>query len=108
VFLNYNSTNDSGSHIMTKHYILHLDPAAKYEWDRCSLRDPITADRPAIAELIAEAVGEQSGSYLVAVKIEVEVLEKATPAAQMHELPTRPLAGNSERSALPHLQELVA
>ncbi|KAM3093656.1 hypothetical protein ACKFKF_28905 [Phormidesmis sp. 146-12] len=96
---------------MTKHYILHLDPAAKYEWDRCSLRDPITADRPAIAELIAEAVGEQAGSYLVAVKIEVQVLEKAAPASQpvhTHELPTRPLAGNSERSTLPQLQELVA
>jgi hypothetical protein len=88
---------------MTKHYILHLDPAAKYEWDRCSLRDPITADRPAIAELIAEAVGEQAGSYLVAVKIEVQVLEKAAPQSQSvhaHELPTR--------SALPQLQELVA
>ncbi|MGV0023890.1 hypothetical protein [Phormidesmis priestleyi] len=87
---------------MTKHYILHLDPAAKYEWDRCSLRDPITADRPAIAELIAEAVGEQAGSYLVAVKIEVQVLEKAAPPSQtvqMHELPTR--------SALPQLQEVA-
>lgn len=47
---------------MTKHYILHLDPTAKYEWDRCSLRDPISADRPAFADLIAEAVGEQPGS----------------------------------------------
>lgn len=89
---------------MTKHYILHLDPAAKYEWDRCSLRDPITADRPAFAELIAEAVGDQSGSYLVAVNIEVQVLEKAAPQAQMppssmSELPSR---------ALPQLQELVA
>jgi hypothetical protein len=90
---------------MTKHYILHLDPAAKYEWDRCSLRDPITADRPALAELIAEAVGEQPGSYLVAVNIEVQVLEKTAPQTQSvplntHELPVR--------SPLPQLQELVA
>lgn len=89
---------------MTKHYILHLDPAAKYEWDRCALRDPITADRPALADLIATAVGEQPGSYLVAVNIEVQVLEKTDPQTQSlplstHELPNRPL---------PQLQELVA
>ncbi len=83
---------------MTKHYILNLDPTAKYEWDRCSLRDPITADRPALADLIAEAIGEQPGSYLVAVKIEVNVLEQAP--AHAHELPTR--------TALPQLQELAA
>lgn len=67
---------------MTKHYILQLDPSAKYEWDRCSLRDPITADRPGFAELIAQAVGEQPGSYLVSVKIEVQVLEQAAPQSQ--------------------------
>lgn len=89
---------------MTKHYILHLDPAAKYEWDRCSLRDPITADRPGFAELIAQAVGDQAGDYLVAVKIEVEVLEQAAPQSQaappMSELPAR--------APLAQLQELVA
>jgi hypothetical protein len=80
--LHYNSTNDSGSSSMTKHYILQLDPTAKYEWDRCSLRDPITADRPGFAELIAQAVGEQPGAYLVSVKIEVEVLEQGAPQSQ--------------------------
>ncbi len=90
---------------MMKHYILHLDPTAQYEWDRCSLRDPITVDRPIFADLIAEAVGEQPGSYLVAVKIEVNVLEQAAPQSQSaslqsHELPTR--------TALPQLQELAA
>lgn len=89
---------------MTKHYILHLDPAAKYEWDRCSLRDPITADRPALAELVAKAVGEQPGAYLVAVSIEVKVLETAAPQSQsapnLPEIPTR--------ASLPQLQELVA
>lgn len=68
---------------MTKHYILQLDPNAKYEWDRCSLRDPITADRPGFAELIAQAVGEQPGSYLVSVKIEVQVLEQTAPQSQL-------------------------
>lgn len=62
---------------MTKHYILNLDPNARYEWDRRTLRDPITASHPALADLIADAVGSESGSYLVAVNIEVKVLEKA-------------------------------
>ncbi|MBE9177112.1 hypothetical protein IQ268_00795 [Oculatella sp. LEGE 06141] len=62
---------------MTKHYVLSFDPTAKYEWDRCTLRDPITAERPELAELVAEAVGKQSGSYLVSVNIEIKVLERA-------------------------------
>ncbi|NMG11178.1 hypothetical protein [Brasilonema sp. UFV-L1] len=63
---------------MIKHYILSLNPIAKHEWDRCILRDPLTAKRPDIAKLIAEAVGADTGSYLVSVKIEVQVLEEAT------------------------------
>ncbi|EAW42646.1 hypothetical protein N9414_03071, partial [Nodularia spumigena CCY9414] len=35
-----------------KHYILNLNPTAKHEWDRCILRDPLTAKRPDIAKLI--------------------------------------------------------
>lgn len=62
---------------MTKHYILNLDPDAKYEWDRRTLRDPITADHPVLTDLVAQAVGEEAGAYLVAVSIEVTVLEKA-------------------------------
>ncbi len=86
---------------MTKHYILHLDPGAKYEWDRCSLRDPITADRPQFAELIAHAVGDQPGSYLVAVKIEVQVLEQVAPESAPASMPEL-------RPSMPQLQELVA
>jgi hypothetical protein len=65
---------------MIKHYILNLNPTAKHEWDRCILRDPLTAKRPDIAKLIAEAVGADTGSYLVSVNIEVEVLEQAAVA----------------------------
>ena len=86
---------------MTKHYIFNLDPAAKYEWDRCTLRDPITADHPALAGLVAEAVGEQPGSYLVAVSIEVKVLEQAAidrPSLPV-ELPTRSPVALAERVA---------
>ena len=63
---------------MTKHYILSINPTAQYEWEQCILRDPLTAERPDFASLIAQAVGEEAGSYLVAINIEVKVLEKAS------------------------------
>ncbi len=62
---------------MLKHYILSLNPTAKHEWDRCILRDPLTAKRPEIAKLVAEVAGADTGSYLVSVNIEVQVLEQA-------------------------------
>ena len=63
---------------MMKHYILNLNPTAKHEWDRCIIRDPLTAKRPDIAQIISEAVGADTGSYLVSVNIEVTVLEEAS------------------------------
>ncbi|PLZ06926.1 hypothetical protein [Fischerella thermalis] len=63
---------------MIKHYILSLNPTAKHDWDRCILRDPLTAKRPDLAKLVAEAVGADTGSYLVSVNIEVKVLEQTT------------------------------
>jgi hypothetical protein len=86
---------------MTKHYILSINPNAEYEWDRCSLRDPLTAGRPELASLIAEAVGDEAGSYLVAVNIEVKVLEKA-PTLQPQRIPVEVATVN------PHPSELVA
>jgi hypothetical protein len=90
---------------MTKYYVLDVNPNAKYDWERCTLRDPITADRPDLAHLIAEAVGQQTGSYLISVNIEVQVLEEASHA-QIKQVPK-----SSElpaRTALPQRQELVA
>ncbi|MCL1469921.1 hypothetical protein [Argonema antarcticum] len=88
---------------MTKHYILSLNPNAKHDWDRCTLRDPLTAKRPEFAKLISEAVGEKAGSYLVSVRIEIEVLEKA-PISQFEQLPLHlpEISVHSQR------QELVA
>lgn len=87
---------------MTKHYILNLDPNAKYDWDRRTLRDPITADHPALADLIAQEVGEDPGSYLIAVNIEVKVLEKVATEQVKQAAPTVP-----SRTQLPQ-RELVA
>jgi len=92
---------------MTKHYILSVDPTAKYDWDRCTLRDPITANRPDLAELIAEAVGEAAGSYLVAVNIEVQVLEQTAPNSQAKRLVPSDLDA-AVRSQRVQLEELAA
>ena len=63
---------------MTKHYILSINPQSQYNWDKCTLRNPITGEQPDFAAIIAQAVGNEVGSYLVAVNIEVQVLEKAS------------------------------
>lgn len=87
---------------MTKHYILNLNPTAKHEWDRCSLRDPITAKRPELAKLIAEAIGAEPGSYLVSVNIEINVLEQvAMPQTEQIPLTVTTAAHHQ-------LEELVA
>lgn len=91
---------------MTKYYVLNLDPTAQFDWDRCTLRDPITADRPEFAALIAEAVGKQPGSYLVSVNIEVQVLEEA-PNAPAKPMP-KVTAEIPARAAVPQRKELVA
>lgn len=68
---------------MMKHFVLNLNPAAHFEWERCSLHHPITAEQPDFAELIASSVREsvqnadRSSSYLIAVKLEVVVLESS-------------------------------
>jgi hypothetical protein len=91
---------------MTKHYIFSLDPNAKYEWDRRILRDPITAAHPALADLVAEAIGQEPGSYLVSVNIEVKVLEKAPAESVDRVAPSLiEVPGGAQR---PHLAELVA
>jgi len=63
---------------MIKYYILSLNPTAKHEWDRCIIRDPLTGKRPDIAKLISEAIGTDTGNYLVSVNIEVTVLQEAS------------------------------
>jgi hypothetical protein len=68
---------------MMKHFVLNLNPAAQFEWERCSLHHPITAEQPDFAELIAASVREsvqnsdRSSSYLIAVKLDVVVLESS-------------------------------
>lgn len=84
---------------MTKHYILNINPNAPYEWEHYILRDPITTERPDFASLIAQAVGDETGSYLVAVNIEVKVLEQVvTPQPQKVVVDVPGVALNPPRS----------
>ena len=78
---------------MIKHFVLNLNPTAQFEWERCALQHPITAEQPNFADLIAASVTESihgderwpmndrkpSGSYLVSVKLEVTILESNIP-----------------------------
>jgi len=86
---------------MKKHYILTLNPTAKHKWDQCILRDPITAEHPNLENLIAQAVGEETGSYLIALNIEIQVLEKAAnPQPQKAPVETPAVIVNQQRSEL--------
>jgi hypothetical protein len=85
---------------MMKHYILSINPNAEYEWEQYTLRDPITSERPDFAKLIAEAVGDETGSYLVAVNIEVKVLEKASPQAPKMSIDMPTVNVTAQRSEL--------
>jgi hypothetical protein len=94
---------ESSFHAMTKHYVLSLNPTAQHDWERCTLRNPIAGERPDLAGMIAEALGEEAGDYLVAVNIEVKVLEKA-PVSQS----ARVSVNGASHSASKQLKELVA
>ncbi|GAB4237409.1 MAG: hypothetical protein Kow0049_23140 [Stanieria sp.] len=61
---------------MKKHYLLHLNPHASHEWDRCVLRNPLTGERPDLVQEISQAIAKPEGSYLISVTIDVEVLEQ--------------------------------
>ena len=86
---------------MLKHFVLNLNPHAQFEWERCALLHPITAEQPDLAKLLAadltcQTAGTQkSGSYLIAVNIEVTVLEATATEPIASPIPTptdRPIA----------------
>jgi hypothetical protein len=91
---------------MTHHFVLSIHPDAQHDWDKCVLRNPITGERPDFTEIIADAVANESGAYLVCVKVEVTVLEKA-PLPQNEEI-SRVLSPIKTISPHPKRQEWVA
>jgi hypothetical protein len=68
---------------MLKHFVLSLNPHAQFEWERCTLHNPITAGQPNLAQLVGQVVSQttghadfqEGGSYLVSIDIEVTILE---------------------------------
>lgn len=60
---------------MKKHYVLSINSQAEHDWDKCVIRNPITGERPDLNSAIAQAIGNQPGSYLISLQIEVEILE---------------------------------
>lgn len=65
-----------------KHYVVNIDPKAQYEWDKVILRNPITGERPDFGKIVADAVGKEAGSYLVAIEIDVKILEQQRVAIE--------------------------
>lgn len=88
---------------MAKHYILSLNPTASDAWEQCTLRDPMTASRPDLAHLIANALGQEPGSYLVAVNIEVQVLEQVPLVDPITAAASLSSAESGEPLVVPHL-----
>lgn len=91
---------------MIKHYVLTIDPQASHDWDKCTLRNPITGERPDWTKAIAEAVNNQAGSYLIAINIEVQILEQADIAPCL--LNTVELSSGKKTVATAHPKQLLA
>jgi hypothetical protein len=89
-------------HPMIKHFVLNVNPNAQFEWERCSLHNPITAGQPNLANLVAEAIAAETGSYLVSVNIEVSVLDQV-PIDQV----SNRSIGKVELPSLPSLPEFA-
>lgn len=91
---------------MTHHFVLTIHPDAQHDWDKCILRNPITGEHPDFTQIIAQAVANESGAYLVSVNVEVTILEKA-PIPQVDEV-SRVLSPLKTVSPNPKRQEWVA
>ena len=72
---------------MNNYYILQLNPQAEFDWERRTLQNPLTGERPDLIAAIAQAVNNRAGSYLIKVNLEVEVLEQesevTSPAVEL-------------------------
>lgn len=94
-----------------QHYVLILNPDAKYEWDRRNLRQPLNSDVPSLAALIQNAIGETAGQFLVSVELTVNVLEReplpetlSCPTPSSPEVSTEPATNHDATQPLPAVQ----
>ncbi|NJP12689.1 MAG: hypothetical protein HC866_27170 [Leptolyngbyaceae cyanobacterium RU_5_1] len=56
-----------------KHFVLTIDPT--HTWDKLALRDPLNHEQADLAKLAAVAVGSHPGRYLIAVSVQVSIVE---------------------------------
>jgi hypothetical protein len=59
---------------MSKHVIIELDPAAQYEWNRCSVRGLFSCSDIDLKQLVQQEL-TQPGHYLAKLTVAVEVVE---------------------------------
>lgn len=59
-----------------KHFILEINPSAEFSWEKLGLHCPLTNEKPALEQLLAEAMGNRPGSYLISIHLQVKVLEE--------------------------------
>lgn len=91
---------------MRKHYVLSINSQAEHDWDKCIMRNPITGERPDLNRAIAQAIGNQPGSYLISLQIEVEILEKVAITATTNS--TLGLAGTKKETREVKLPQIYA
>lgn len=91
---------------MKKHYVLNINSQAQHDWDKCVIRNPITGEHPDLKDAIAQAIGNQPGSYLISVQIEVEILEKVSNPLSTNLTPE--LVVNSKETREVKLPQIVA
>ena len=59
---------------MSQHFIIEIDPAAQYEWNRCSVRSPFSCGDVDLKQLVQQEL-TQPGHYLAKLTVAVEVVE---------------------------------
>ncbi len=87
---------------MIKHYIFSINPHAEHEWDKYTLRDPLTGERPDLTAAIAQSLENQPGAYLLSVELKVEILEQSQQNNSEQLTPNLP-----EVAVLPQLDEFI-
>lgn len=88
-----------------KHFVLQVNPQARYSWERCRLSHPLTGEVCDPSEAIAAEIGNQPGTYLLAVRLDVTVLDGQ--AVEPVAAPPVPVAPAS-LSTLPQLPARLA
>jgi hypothetical protein len=69
------AASDQAAVPQSHHYVLTLNPSAPAEHQRLKLNDPLTYNRPDLADLVANAIAQVPGTHLVKVTVQVEIIQ---------------------------------